>query len=294
MKENGKKAIAAALGGNMIWGFSYLLTRIGQQYALPAQVLAIRFAIAFVLLNIMMLCGWEKLRLTGKKLRPLIFLCVTELCCFFFESYGIYYTNATIAGVFMAASPIAAILLAAVFLREYPTRGQALFCLLPVIGVAMISMAGESLGVVAPIGALCLVLFCFSSGAYKTANRAASMFTPFERTYVLIGACTVAFSTLTAVQLRGDLRAYLAPFVHWEFTAAVLTLGVFCSIAANMLVNYASGRISVTKMANFGAVTTVCSTVSGILFLHEPMSWMIALGAVLILLGVWQVNQRGK
>lgn len=289
-----RSVLAPALG-HVFWGFSYLFTRIGQNYALPTQLLAHRFTLAFLLLNLGLLFGKGSLHFRGKKLRPLLLLCLCELSCFFFESYGLYYTNATLSGIFMAASPIAAIALSMVFLKEYPTRAQALFSLLPIAGVVFISLAGSSLGTAKALGIVFLLLYCFSSGAYKTVNRSASDdFTPYERTYALIGCCTVTFTLVSLIQLRGDVAAYVEPFAHPRFTLSILALSVFCSIVANMLVNYGSGSISVTKMATLGSVTTVCSTFAGIVFLHEPFNAAILLGAALILVGVWLVTTRGK
>ena len=131
-------AVLSSAAGFTIWGFSLLLTRVGQRYASPMVLLSVRFLLAFVLLNVPLLLGKEKLRLRGRKLRPLLVLGILEPLCFVFESYAIYFTNATITGVVSALSPIAAMVLSAVILREYPTRRQALFSLLPVAGVILL------------------------------------------------------------------------------------------------------------------------------------------------------------
>ena len=289
------KAVLAALGGNAVWGFAYPFTRIAQRYSMPIQQLALRVTVTFLAVNLMLLLGWGGgLHLRGKKLRPLILLCLSEISCFFFESYGLFYTNATVTSVFMAAAPIAAILLAAFFLHEYPTWGQVLFCIVSIAGVIMISMAGKALGVVSLLGVLLLVCLCFSSGSYKAVNRSAGEFTPFERTYMLAASCTVVCTTVALFQLGGDVKAYLAPFASWQFTLSTLAVGVICSLASNLLMNYAASGVSVTKMANFGALTTVCSTFAGVVFLHEPISGLMLLGTAIILVGVWQVNKRGK
>lgn len=294
--EKNTKALVAAVLGNMLWGFALMFTRIGQQYALPPQQLAHRFTLAFLLSTLMILFRTEKYQLKGKKLRPLLLLCLCELSCFFFESYGIFYSNSTTAGIFMAISPIAAMLLAALFLREYPTRWQAAWSILPIVGVIIISAVGNSLGVVRALGLFLLLMYCLSSGAYKTINRSASReFTPFERMYTLMGACAVTFSTVTLFQLKGDMEAFFAPLLHWQYDVSILTLSIFASIVANMLINYASGDISVTEMATLGSLTTVCSTFAGIVFLHEPFNILILLGVVLILVGVWMVTtQKNK
>ena len=291
-----KWALLAALGGNAIWGFSFLFTRTALKViAQPAVLLSMRFIIATLIMTGMLLLGKQKFSLKGKKLGPLLFLGIVEPLCFLLETYGILYTNATVAGVVMAVSPIVSILLAAVLLHEIPGRDQLLFCLVPVVGVIMITVAGSDLGIVTPIGILLLLGNCFTAGAYRTANRkSAEDFTAFERTYIVVLFSAVAFTAMALIQLRFDVGAYLAPLGDLSYVASLLVLSVFCSVVAYLLVNYGSGLMSVAKMATFGAISTVCSTFAGVVLLREPVSWMVLLGAALIVVGVWQVTRRGS
>lgn len=286
-------AVLLSAAGFTIWGFSLLLTRVGQRYASPMVLLSIRFLLAFALLNIPLL-GREKLRLRGKNLRPLAVLGVLEPLCFVFESYAIYFTNATITGVVSALSPIAAMVLSAVILREYPTRRQALFSLLPVAGVILLTAAGQEVGALSWIGIPFLLGYSVCSGYFKVANRSAADFSPYERTYALLLSCAAFFTAAALVECRGDLTAYAAPMRQPGLWGVVVLLSVFCSIAANMLVNYGAGRISVTKMSAIGNINTVVSAFAGVVFLHEPFTLVMLLGAVLVLIGVQQVTkQRG-
>ena len=95
------------------------------------------------------------------------------------------------------------------------------------------------------------------------------------------------------VESRGDLGAYIQPLHQPVFVIVILLLSVFCSIAANMLVNYGAGRISVTKMSAIGNINTVVSAFAGVVFLREPFTWVMLLGSVLVLVGVRQVTKRG-
>jgi len=52
--------------------------------------------------------------------------------------------------------------------------------------------------------------------------------------------------------------------------------------------------MSVFKMSSFGALSTLCSVFAGVVFLKEPMNWMLLLGAVLILVGIRQVTKPDK
>ena len=288
-KEN-RLALLAALGGNAIWGFSFLFTRtalkvIGQ----PAVLLSMRFIIAFCIMSTMLLLGKAKVNFKGKQLLPLLFLGIVEPMCYLLETYGILYTNATVAGVVMAVSPIASIVMAALFLHEIPSRGQMLFCLLPVAGVILITVAGSDLGMLLLLGN------CLMGGAYRTANRkSAETFTPFERTYAVVTVSAVSFFTMAMLQLKGDVSAYLAPLAEPSYVVSLAVLSVFCSVVAYLLVNYGSGRMTVAKMATCGAISTVCSTFAGVVLLHEPVSALMLLGAALIVVGVWLVTRSGK
>lgn len=170
--RNRKNAATAALCtgviGNVIWGSSYLFTRIAQNEPSPMVQLAWRFALAFLLLNLMILFGWEKLHLRGKKLKPLILLSAVEPLYFFCESYGIYYSNSTFSSVMLAIVPIIAIGLGTLILKEYPTTKQVLLCLLPIAGVVLVTIAGSRMGAVQPlggaVGAGCVPVRCVLSG----------------------------------------------------------------------------------------------------------------------------------
>ncbi len=293
MNTTDKKAVLAAVTGNALWGFSFLLIRLGQRYASTEILLSVRFLFALILLNLWLLFSGRRVTFKGKRLTPLLLLAVTEPTYFFFESYGVQHTNSTIAGVVLAVVPVAAILFGIIFLKEYPAPRQALFCLLPIAGVILISVSGQSLGVVKPLGLLLLLCACFTSAAYKTANRKSSQeFSAFERTYVVLSACAVVFTVVALFRVGGDLGAFLTPLKQPGFVLPVLGLSVFCSVAANFLVNYAAARMPLMQISSIGSVSTLCSMFAGYLFLDEPLTALMLLGCLLILVGVHQVTKE--
>lgn len=286
-------ALACASLGHIIWGFSYLLAKVGLQMAEPEVFLSCRFILAWLLMSIPILMGRQKLNLLdGRNLKPLLVLALTEPFCFFFESYGILYTNATFAGAFVAIVPVVSILTGILFLKEYPTRRQAVFCILPVAGVIIMTLSGNSLGILTPIGVLFLLGNCVASASYKTFNRMSSGdFSPFERTYVILFVCAVAFTVSSFFKLENPIQAYAAALTNPSFLLLIGFMALVCSILSNMLVNRAAGVLTVTQIATLGTLTTLCSMFAGIVFLREPYSLAFFLGAALILFGIWQVTR---
>lgn len=289
-------ALFCASLGHIIWGFSYLFTKVGMEMTEPEILLSCRFVLAWLLLNIPVLTGRQKLHFfDGRNLKPLLILAVIEPLCFFFESYGILYSNATFAGAVMATVPVVSIFTGILFLKEYPGRRQAFFCLFPVAGVILMTLAGKTLGILSPLGVILLCCNCLASAGYKTFNRMSSAeFSPFERTYVILFFSAVTFLAVAAVKLEHPAQAYAAALSNHRFLLLIAVMALLCSILSNMLVNYASGVLTVAKLSTLGTLTTLTSMTAGILLLKEPYSLAFFAGAALILFGIWQVTRSGK
>ena len=292
-KETARIPLLCAYLGHILWGFSYLFSKTALLTTGPNVLLSYRFILASVLMGILILGGKVHVSFKGKDWLSAVLLIVLQLLYYSFESYSIYYTNATISGAVLAVAPVVAILFAILLLKEYPSKHQAIFCILPVIGVIIMTVAGNSLGIVSAKGAVFLFLACITSGAYKTINRkTARSFTSSERTFLVLSASAIGFTISALSDVGGDFSIYLAPLAEPSFVLSVAALGILCSIGANLLVNYAVGRMSVVKLSSFGAITTLCSMVSGVILLGEPISWSLVIGAVLILLGIYQVTKE--
>ena len=286
MKHNALPVISVALG-NILWGLSFLFIQTALQYAASPVMLAHRFTIAVVILAVFALVTRKKITLKGKDWPSLAMLMAAQLAYYFFETQGLQYSNTTISGLVLAVVPIVAIVTGAVFLKEYPTKRQVILCLFPVAGVIVMTVSGKELGVMKPLGIVFLLCACFSSAMYKTANRkSARDFSPFERTFFVLLASAVTFTVAGLSMVSWDVGAFFQPLTNPMYTGSVLFLGVFCSITADILVNYAAGRMPVLKVTAFGALSTLCTMVTGVLILHEPMNLSLLLGAVLILFGI--------
>ena len=295
MKNNSVKAIICAALANIIWGFSYMFSRLGLDAApTPNVMLSHRFLIAAIFMVILMLCKVGTISFKGKNWKPITTMLVLQIVYRFLETYGLLYSNATISGLVLAVVPVVTIGTGALFLREYPTLRQALFCLLPVIGVILMTVSGKELGVIAPFGVVLLMLTLLTSAIYKTVNRkAAQDFNFFERSFLMLCNSALVFTILGMNSVGWDMKVYVSPLLDGKYLLSVLTLGLLCSVTAQLLSNYATGKMSVFKMSSFGALSTLCSVFAGMI-LGEPMNNMLLLGAVLILVGIQQVTKPDK
>ena len=149
------------------------------------------------------------------------------------------------------------------------------------------------MGIVKPLGAAFLFASQVVAAAMKLFNKKSSMeFSAFERSYAILVSNAVVFTVKSMIELRGNVRAYFEPLENPEYLFTLVMLCLLCSIAANLLVNYACGMMSITKISTFSTIATVCSAFGGVVFLHEPITWMTFLGSALIIVGIWQVTRN--
>lgn len=287
------KALLAVTTGNTIFGLSFLASKVALDYASPTVLLAARFFISFILLNILVLAGIGKIRFRGKNLLPMVLLAVCQPVLYFIgENYGIQYTSSSFSGVMIALVPVVAFLLATVFLKESFQFSKLFWSLCSLGGIVVISVMEQNSGSVRTVGILLLVVAILSAAFFNIISKKYSdSFTAFERTYFMFAIGSAAFLVLGLAETKGRLFQEIARQMTVPgFLVPVLYLSVFSSVIAFFCLNFAVSHLSIQQTTSFTNLTTVVSIVAGVVVLKESFSPVHALGTVLILLGIYKVN----
>ncbi len=292
-----QKAILAALICYGFWGISFMASRVALNTVSVFHLLSHRFLLAFVLMTILCFTPLGGFRLRGRPLLPLLMLGIFQPVAYFIgEQYGILHSGTIFSGVMIALIPIVSTLAAIPILHEKISAFQFFCSLLSVGGVIGVGLMTNSGGSLDWIGVAGLVAAVFSAAAYLILGRSISdRYTPFERTYAMISIGAAAFSIPVVISLHGDASAYFEPFADMGYLAAVLFLGVCCSVISFFLSSYTLTRLPVAKSAVFNNLTTAISVVAGAVILHEPFSFMGLIYCTMILLGIYGVlNADGR
>ena len=291
--ESNFKIFLAATFCHVFWGFSFLASRVALDTVPVFTLLSHRFLLAFLVMNLLLFTPLGDLHLKGKRLLPLLILGLAEPVVYFFgEQYGLLHANTIFSGVMIAMIPIVSTLAAAPILREKPSAGQLFFSLLSVGGVIGIGLMSKSSGMLDWIGVAGLLVAVLSAVVYTLLSRGISdRFTPFERTYVMMGVGAAVFTVLAFIGVREDPLAWLRPLGESSYLLSMLFLSLCCSVVSYFLSAYAITHLSVARETVFANLTTAVSVFAGVVFLHEPFSWLGALFCLLILLGIYGVQR---
>ena len=298
------KGLLAVAAGNVIFGFSFLFSRLALNITIPGVLMAYRFTIAFLVMNIIVLAG-RKIRkkdgsplvefsLKGKPLKNVLLLALFQPILYFFcETYGIYYTSSAFSGTIIAIIPIMGIVFDRLFMRS-DIRGKQVVCaFVSVVGVIVTTLGAEGMkssvvGVLFLAGAV-----CFGALFYVFSKKSAEYYSAIERTYVMFAGATVVFIAFALIQCGGNYdQLLIAPAGDGTFIIAVIYLAVISSVAAFIFQNWGNNYVTVSEATLFANLTTVISILAGVIFLHEAFTIQQIIGAIAILISVYVANVK--
>lgn len=292
-KDRTSIAITAAVTVYVVWGFTFMASAIAQKYVTPFILLAYRFVISGLILSIPLLIGKKKLNFKGKKIWNLFLLGLFEPCLYFIgEQYGVKHTNSSFSGIMIAVIPIVTLFLAAVFLREKPTKAQWFFSLLSIAGIIVITLSESSGGQVSLLGFLCLLLAIITGSSYTIISKKISdEFSVYERTLFMQLMAAVFYTVLSLIEYRNEPAALLEPLKNADFILAILYLAVLGSVLGYSLFNFAVANAPTARVVVLCNLTTVISVLAGVFFLGEPFSPASVIGIIAVLTGIWGVQK---
>ncbi|MFT3948977.1 MAG: DMT family transporter [Agriterribacter sp.] len=205
---------------------------------------------------------------------------------------GHYTTAINLALIGTTSSPIIAIILARIFLKEE---------------IGLLKFAGA---------ALCItgVLFLLSRGDWR--NLVNFHFGTGDKWVILGATCFAAYNILTRKKPTGiSANSFLAvifcvgtilliPFYIWDvkheprvqwnasLVYIILFLGIGSSVISYLLWNSAIERLGAGRTAIFGNLLIIFSSIEATLILHEAFTWVHVVGMLLVFSGILLANWK--
>lgn len=291
--KNTVYGMVAALTANLIFGFSFIFSKLALSVAHPLIILAMRFSVAFITLNLLMLTGKVKISIKGKpKLKLILMAFAQPLLYFIFELYGLSLVSSALSGVIIALVPVVVMILAVLFLKEKPSTIQIICTFISIAGISAISILSNNNSKNHFLGIVLLLAAVICAAAFNILSRSESQaFSPFERTYMMFLIGSIGFNLIALFSLKGEYIPLMTKALgSASFLIAIFYLAIVSSVLAFMLYNYSTSKISVVRSSSFSNIITVVSIIAGVLILKESMRFTEYLLCAVIILGVWGVN----
>ncbi|MDR2897840.1 MAG: DMT family transporter [Spirochaetaceae bacterium] len=288
---NQAKGHGAAVITIIMWGITFISTKILLSEFNPIEILFYRIAIGYLVL----LAVYPR-RLKGLSVKQeLLFLAAGAsgvTLYFLLENSALTYTTASNAGVIVSAAPFFTALAASRFLGgEKPKPAFFIGFLIAMLGIVLISFNGSTVLSLNPIGDLLALLAAMTWAVYSVLAKKISDF----------GCNTI--QTTRRIFFYGliCMLPVLLPF-HFEwgferFTRPVnignmLFLGLGASALCFVTWNFAVRVLGAVKTSIYIYLVPVITVVTSVIVLDEGITWMSALGTALTLVGLYLSERK--
>lgn len=286
----------SALAAIVIWGFSFIATKVAIQEVHPFGLMALRFGIGAFLLSLIQFSRDKRfLRVFSARDWTYVFLLALVGIAGhnLIQAYGLLYTTAINTGWIIAAQPLFITLSAFIFLGERITLRKVIGLVLGFFGVSLIITKGVfSLAVFRWSSSFGDFLILFSAVTWTVFTVGGRGFlSRFQPLCAVVPIMSVGFlMSLFVSMLRTEwnIRVQLS-IVAW---VSILFLGIFCSGVAYFLWYSALEKKDSSSVGMYLYLEPLFTLLGACLLLGERAGWVTLAGGGITLAGVYLATRK--
>ena len=283
----------------MIWGTTFISTKILLADFTPIEILFFRFLLGLLVLIIIYP---KRLKIKDKK-QELTFAAagLCGICLYYLlENIALTYTMASNVGVIISVAPFFTAVLSHVFLKTEEKLKVQFFVgfIVAMIGICLISFNGKELEL-NPIGDILAVAAAFVWAVYSLLTRKISSYglnTIGTTRKIFTYGILFMLPFLFVLDFNLDVQKVIKP----EYAINLIYLGLGASALCFVTWNYAVGVLGTVKTSVYIYIVPVITATSSVIVLKEKITWVAAIGIGLTLIGLFfsesklKFRKRGK
>lgn len=276
---------AIALLTILIWGTTYISTKIILRDLSPVEILFYRFTIGY---GILWLVSPQFQRPTKAKDEWLFFsLGLTGITLYFLlENIALQYTQASNVGLLISAAPILTALIARLTKGgDKVNAGLIIGFAAAIFGIYLVVFNGKLILKINPLGDILALLAALVWAAYSVLlKKVDTVYHP-----ILVVRRTFFYGLLTILPclllFKADLKA--AHTIVFSLILNILFLGVAASALCFVLWNKAARIIGIVNTSNYIYLVPLITMITSVIFLKETVNAPMIFGGLLIMFGVY-------
>ncbi|WP_456115009.1 DMT family transporter [Ruminococcus turbiniformis] len=294
MTENNRmKGHTAALVTILIWGTTFISTKVLLNDFQPVEILFFRFVLGFTALLIV-----RPRILKGTDLRQELAFAAAGLCgvCLYYlmENIALTYTMASNVGVIVSAAPLFTAIMSQIFLaQEEKLKGRFFIGFaVSMAGIALISFNGSALEL-NPVGDVLALLAAFVWACYSILTRKISEYgydTILTTRRIFFYGILLMVPALFLFDFRFGPERFADPAALMNLLFLGLGASALCFVTWNSAVKY----LGAVRTSVYIYMVPVITVVTSFLILHEPFTWMTAAGTVLTMAGLFLSQKKDR
>ena len=285
MTNSTAKGHLAALITILIWGTTFISTKVLLADFQPIEILFFRFVMG--LFALLVVYPHRMKGTTGKQELTFVVAGLCGVCLYYLlENIALTYTMASNVGVIISVAPFFTAILSRLFLKQ-EEKLQANFFIgfvVAMAGIALISFNGSALQL-NPVGELLALLAAFLWACYSILTKKISS---FGYNTILTTRRVFFYGILFMIPalFLFDFKLDLSRFANMTYLLNILFLGLGASALCFVTWNFAVKILGAVKTSIYIYLVPVITVAASVLIIHELFTWITGIGTVLTLAGL--------
>ena len=291
MENRNKAGHLCALLTIIIWGTTFISTKILLVDFQPVEILFFRFVMGLLALLIIYP---HRLKTTTK--RQKLTFALAGLCgiCLYYllENIALTYTMASNVGVIISVAPFFTAIMSHLFLKEEGKLRANFFIgfVVAMIGIFLISFNGSKLEL-NPVGDLLALLAAFVWACYSILTKKISSYgyhTILTTRRVFFYGILFMIPTLFMFDFHLELSRFTNPVYLFNIIFLGLGASALCFVSWNLAVKV----LGAVKTSIYIYMVPVITVVTSTLILHEQITALSVIGTLLTLAGLFLSERK--
>lgn len=283
----------AALITVLIWGTTFISTKVLLVDFEPVEILFFRFVLGFLTLLVIYPRRMAKTTIQQEAAFAAAGLC--GVCLYYLmENIALTYTMASNVGVIISVAPFFTAILTHLFMKEEEHLSANFFVgfLVAMTGICLISWSGSQMQL-NPLGDLLAIAAAFLWACYSVLTRKISSFGYHTiQTTRRIFAYGIVF--MIPAWFLFHCRVGIERFSNSVYLGNILFLGLGASALCFVTWNTAVKVLGAVGTSVYIYLVPVITVITSALILHEKITLLSGTGTILTLLGLFFSEYRGR
>lgn len=285
MKEKQTGAHLSALLTIIVWGTTFISTKVLLVDFQPIEILFFRFVIGFVVLCLV--CPRLLKQTTFQQEIVFMGAGLTGICLYYLmENIALTYTLASNVGVIISIAPFFTALLSHLFMKneEKLTIHFYIGFGVSMIGICLLSFNGSQLQL-NPLGDFLAILAALLWACYATLTKKISS---FGYSTILTTRRTFFYGLIFMIPALFifDFQLELSRFTNYTYLMNIIFLGVLASALCFVTWNYAVKKLGAIQTSVYIYMVPVITVLTSALILSESITMISGIGILLTLIGL--------
>jgi drug/metabolite transporter (DMT)-like permease len=287
-------AVLKATFAVVVWGASFIATKLALREVSPVVVIWLRFGIGVIIL------GWFVVRrkeFAFPTRRELGYFALLGFLAITFHQWlqvtGLLTAKATTTAWIMTTIPVFIALLGRFILKEKLGWDRIVGILIASIGVVLVVSHGDLesilLGRIGTTGDLLVLISALNWAVFSVLSRKALKSRPATQMIFSVMCFGWIFTSVWFVSLNHFGEITNISLNGW---LSILFLGIICSGFAYIFWYDALKELAASQVGSFLYLEPLVAVAVAALLLQEPLFIAAFIGGAFILVGVWLVNRR--